>query len=60
MAVTGSDDNFIIDNEFVGIDSLRFDDAKNTLVQGNILPEGVEFTLEDGATLADGSQSDTD
>nr|QGV16393.1 Mannuronate C5-epimerase [Saccharina japonica] len=60
VAVTGSDDNFIIDNEFIGIDSLRFDDAQNTLVTGNILPDGVEFTLDDGATLADGSQSDTD
>lgn len=60
VAVTGSDDNFIIDNEFIGIDSLRFDDAKNTLVTGNTLPDGVKFTLDDGATLADGSQSDTD
>lgn len=60
VAVTGSDDNYILDNVFEGIDSLRFDDASNTLVTGNTLPDGVEFTLEEGATLADGSQEPTD
>lgn len=59
VAVTGSDYNDITDNIFDGIDSLRFDDAKETLVTGNDLPAGVEFTLEEGATLADGSQADT-
>lgn len=60
MAVTGSDNNMIIDNVFVGIDSLRFDDALETLVTGNTLPDGVSFSLEDGATLAEGSQEPTD
>lgn len=60
MAVTGSDDNNIIDNVFVGIDSLRFDDALETLVTGNTLPDGVRFSLENGATLAEGSQEPTD
>lgn len=60
VAVTGSDENYIIDNTFIGIDSLRFDDAKETLVRGNDLPSGVRFTLDNGATLADGSQSSTD
>lgn len=59
MAVTGADYNEILDNVFVGIDSLRFDDAIETLVTGNVLPDGVEFTLENGATLAAGSQSPT-
>eukprot|EP00752_Nemacystus_decipiens_P001269 g1266.t1 len=60
VAVTGSDENFILDNVFVGIGSLRFDDAIDTLVTGNDLPEGVEFSLENGATLAEGSQEPTD
>lgn len=60
VAVTDSDDNSILDNTFVGIDSLRFDGATNTLVTGNVLPDGVEFTLENGATLAEGSQEPTD
>lgn len=60
VAVTGSDFNNIVDNTFSGIDSLRFEDAQETLVKGNDLPPGVEFTLDDGATLAEGSQSDTE
>lgn len=60
MAVTGSDYNDVIGNTFVGIDTLRFDDATETLVVDNILPEGVGFTLEDGATLVEGSQEPTD
>lgn len=60
VAVTGSDYNYVLNNTFVGIDSLRFDDAKETLVTGNALPSGVSFNLDDGATLADGSQSPTD
>eukprot|EP00903_Cladosiphon_okamuranus_P007254 g7037.t1 len=60
VAVTGSDDNTIKGNVFVGIDSLRFDDATNTLVTGNDIPDDVRFSLEDGATLADGSQEPTD
>lgn len=60
VAVTGSDENVISDNVFVGIDSLRFDDAFETLVTGNTLPDGVRFTFEEGATLAEGSQEPTD
>lgn len=59
VAVTGSDDNQIIDNAFVNIESMRFEDAFNTLVVGNDFEDGVEFNIEDGATLAEGSQSDT-
>lgn len=60
VAVTGSDFNDILGNTFAGIDRLRFDDATETLVSGNVLPDGVEFTLEEGATLAEGSQEPTD
>lgn len=59
VAVTSSDDNYILNNTFTGIESLRFDDSYNTLVLGNYLEDGVEFRFEDGATLAEGSQSDT-
>lgn len=59
VAVTGSDNNEILDNTFAGIDRLRFVDAQNNLLQGNDLPNGVAITLED-ATLAEGSQSGTD
>lgn len=60
VAVKESDKDSIINNVFEGIDSLRFDDSTETLVSGNVLPDGVEFTLENGATLADGSQEPTD
>lgn len=60
VAVTGSDNNEILDNVFVGIDSLRFDDAAETLVLGNVLPDDVSFNLDDGSTLAEGSQEPTD
>lgn len=59
VAVTGSDDNEILYNTFVDIESMRFEDAFNTLVVGNDFEDGVEFSLSDGATLAEGSQSDT-
>lgn len=60
VAVKESDNDSIINNVFTGIDSLRFDNSTETLVSGNVLPDGVEFTLENGATLADGSQEPTD
>ncbi|CAM9098445.1 unnamed protein product [Scytosiphon promiscuus] len=60
VAVTGSDYNEILGNTFVGIDTLRFEDAMETLVVGNIIPDGVGFTVEEGATLAEGSQEPTD
>ena len=60
VAVTDSDYNEILDNVFVGLESLRFDNATETLVLGNVLPDGVSFNLDDGATLADGSQEPTD
>ena len=60
VAVTGADYNKILDNIFVGIESLRFEDAEETLVLGNVLPDGVSFNLDDGATLAEGSQESTD
>lgn len=59
VAVTGSDYNEIVDNTFVGIDRIRFEDAIDNLFAGNTLPDGVSITLED-ASLADGSQSGTD
>lgn len=60
VAVTDSDDNEISENVFVGIESLRFDNATETLVVDNVLPDGVSFNLDDGATLAAGSQDPTD
>lgn len=60
VAVKESDSNMILDNKFSGIDTLRFDDSTETLVTGNDLPDGVAFDLENGATLAEGSQSSTD
>lgn len=60
VAVTDSDYNEILDNVFVGIDQLRFDNATETLVLGNVLPDGVSFNLDNGATLAEGSQEATD
>ncbi|CAM9430926.1 unnamed protein product [Ascophyllum nodosum] len=60
VAVTDSDYNEILDNVFIGIDSLRFDNSTETLVLGNVLPDGVSFNLDDGATLAEGSQDPTD
>ena len=59
VAVKESDNDSILDNTFVGIDSLRFDDSTETLVSGNVFPDGVEFDLENGATLAAGSQEPT-
>lgn len=58
--MTDSDYNEILDNVFVGIDSLRFDGSTETLVFDNVLPDGVSFDLENGATLAEGSQDPTD
>lgn len=59
IAITGSDNDYILNNVFVNISILRFDNSSNTLVKGNVLPDGVTFTLEDGASLAKGSQNDT-
>lgn len=60
VAVKEADGTSILDNTFEDIEALRFDDSYETLVTGNILPDGVSFDLENGATLADGSQSPTD
>ena len=60
IGVKESDNISILDNTFVGIDALRFDNSTETLVSGNVLPEGVEFEIENGATIAAGSQEPTD
>lgn len=60
VAIKEADDTNVIDNTFELIDTLRFDDSYNTLVTGNTLPEGVAFDLENGATLAEGSQDDSE
>ena len=60
VAIKESDNDSIVDNIFVGIDRIRFVDSTETLVSGNTLPDGVRFDLQDGATLAAGSQDDTE
>ncbi|CAM9602836.1 unnamed protein product [Discosporangium mesarthrocarpum] len=60
MAIKESDGDEILNNVFKGIDSMRFDDSTDTLVKKNDFDKGVEFKLENGATLRPGSQTGTD
>ena len=60
VAIKEADNTSIVDNTFEGsIDKFRFVNSTETLVSGNILPDGVRFDLQDEATLAAGSQDDT-
>ncbi|CAM9241261.1 unnamed protein product [Choristocarpus tenellus] len=58
IACKESDGDEFRDNTFLNIESMRFDASTETLVVGNSFEDGVVFRLENGATLAEGSQSE--